>query len=79
VQVTITGYGFSSGTSVTFEGGNGPRPVASNVQLSSDTAGLDTITATITVPYKKNIGRDPVWDLRVGTGGLLNNAFTVTR
>jgi hypothetical protein len=79
VQVTITGYGFSSGTSVTFEGGNGPRPVASNVQLTSDTEGLDTITATVTVPFKKNIGRDPVWNLRVGTGGLLQDAFTVTR
>ena len=47
------------------------------IDLASD--GLDTITATITVPYKKQIGKDPVWDLRVGTGGLLRNAFTVTR
>jgi hypothetical protein len=79
VQVTITGYGFSANTPVTFEGGNGARPVASNVQLASDTDGLDTITATVTVPYKKNIGRDPKWDVRVGTGGLLRDAFTVTR
>jgi hypothetical protein len=78
-QVTITGYGFSAGSPVTFEGGNGPKPVASNVQLVTDNDGLDTITATVTVPYKKNIGRDPVWDVRVGAGGLLRNAFTVTR
>lgn len=78
VQVTITGYGFSAGVPVTFEGGNGTRPVASNVQLVTDAVGLDTITATVTVPYKKNLGRDPVWDVRVGSGGLLRNAFTVT-
>lgn len=79
VQVTITGYGFSAGMPVTFEGGNGPKPVASNVLLATDTEALDTITATVIVPAKKNVGRDPVWDLRVGTGGLLRNAFTVTR
>ena len=74
-QVTISGHGFTSGMAVNFEGGNGPRPVASNVQLVSDT----TITATVTVPYKKQPAKDPVWDLRVGVGGLLRNAFTVTR
>jgi hypothetical protein len=79
VQVTITGYGFSAGMPVSFDNGSGPRPVASNVQLVSDTAGLDTLTATVTVPTKKNLGRDPVWDVRVGSGGLLRNAFTVTR
>lgn len=79
VQVTISGYGFTPGMAVSFEGGNGPRPVASNVQLATDTDGLDTLTATVTVPAKKQMGRDPVWDLRVGTGGLLKNAFTVTR
>jgi hypothetical protein len=78
-QVTITGYGFSQGMSVTFEGGTGPRPTASNVQLVSDTDSLDTITATVTVPYRKNIGRNPVWDVRVGGGGVLARAFTVTR
>jgi hypothetical protein len=79
VQVTISGYGLSEGMSVTFEGGNGPRPVASNVQLATDTDGLDTITATVTVPYKKQAGKDPVWNLRVGSGGVLRDAFTVTR
>lgn len=79
VQVTITGFGFAAGMPVTFENGNGTRPTASNVRLASDSDGLDTITATITVPAKKNIGRDPVWDVRVGSGGVLRDAFTVTK
>lgn len=79
VQVSIRGYGFTQGMSVTFEGGSGPRPVASNVRLASDTDTVDTITATVTVPYKKQPGRDPVWDVRVGSGGLLPGGFTVTR
>lgn len=77
VQVTITGYGFSSDMSVSFEGGNGPRPVASNVQLASDTDTLDMITATVTVPLKRKGGRDPVWNLRVGSS-VLPDAFTVS-
>ncbi|MFC5578264.1 lysyl oxidase family protein [Lysobacter niabensis] len=79
VQVTITGYGFTSGMGVTFDGGNGQRPVASNVQLTSNTDTVDQITATVTVPYKKNPGPKPVWNVRVGTGGVLPNGFTVTR
>ena len=78
VQVTISGYGFTQGMSISFEGGNGTRPVASNVQLATDTDGLDTITATVTVPYKKQLGKDPIWNLRVGSG-VLRDAFTVTR
>ena len=79
VQVTITGYGFSPGMGVTFDSGSGPRPVASNVQLTSNTASVDQITATVTVPYKKQAGRDPVWNVRVGNGGVLSNGFRVTR
>jgi hypothetical protein len=79
VQVTITGYGFAPGMGVSFDGGNGPRPVASNVQLTSNTASVDQITATVTVPYKKQAGRDPVWNVRVGSGGVLSNGFRVTR
>lgn len=79
VQVTITGYGFADGSTISFEGGTGPRPVASNVRLSSDTSTLDMLTATVTVPNKRNPGRNPVWDVRVGTGGVLPKAFTVTR
>jgi hypothetical protein len=78
VQVTITGYGFTPGTTVTFEGGSGPRPVASNVVITSNTEGEDILTATVTVPYKKQLGRNPVWDVRVGAGGVLRRAFTVT-
>jgi hypothetical protein len=74
------GYGFSANDlSVRFERGNGPRPVASNVVLASDTATVDMITATVTVPAKKQPGRDPVWDVRVGSNSLLQNAFTVTQ
>jgi hypothetical protein len=64
---------------VSFESGNGPRPLASNVLLAEDTDSLDKITATVTVPFKRKGGRDPVWDLRVGSGGVLRDAFTVTR
>lgn len=78
VQVSITGFGFTHGMAVSFEGGNGARPVASNVVLASDTDGLDLITATVTVPFKKGRSKDPVWDLRVG-GAILRNAFTVNR
>jgi hypothetical protein len=78
VQVTITGYGFSADMAVSFEGGNGTRPVASNIVLTSDTDGLDTITATVAVPSKKGRSKDPVWDLRVGDA-ILRNAFTVIR
>ena len=77
VQVTITGYGFAVGMPVSFDGGNGPRPVASNLNLAMDTESLDTITATVTVPSKKHLGRNPVWDVRVGSGGVLPKAFTV--
>jgi hypothetical protein len=79
VQVTVTGYGFTTGMPVTFENGTGPRPTASNVQLATDTESQDTITMTVTVPYKKQLGRDPVWDLRAGSGGALINALRVTR
>ena len=77
VQVTIAGYGFSDGMTVSFEGGNGPRPIASNVRLASDTSTLDMITATVKVPSKKH-GRTAAWDVRVGSGGVLQKAFTVT-
>jgi hypothetical protein len=79
VSVSITGYGFAQGMAVSFESGNGPRPTASNVVLTSDTDSLDEITATVTVPFKRQPGKDPVWDLRVGSGGVLRDAFRVTR
>jgi hypothetical protein len=79
VNVVITGFGFTSGTTISFEGGSGPRPIASNVQLVQDTDTLDTLTATITVPAKKQLGKNPVWDVRVLGAGVLPRAFTVTR
>ncbi|MDQ3286691.1 MAG: lysyl oxidase family protein [Pseudomonadota bacterium] len=77
VQVTVSGYGFTPGMGISFDGGNGPRPVASNVRLVSDTDSLDQITATVSVPFKRKAGRDPLWNLRVGDG-ILANAFRVT-
>ena len=79
VQVTITGYGFTPGMGVTFDGGSGSRPVASNVQLTSDTDTVDRITATVTVPYKKQSGKNQYWNVRVGNGGTLARGFMVTR
>jgi len=78
VEVLIEGFGFTDGMNIRFERGNGPRPVASNVQLISDTDTVDQITATVTVPYKRKPGRNPVWDVRVGDS-VLKDAFTVTR
>lgn len=77
-QMTVSGYGFAPNMAVNFLNGSGPRPTASNVQISSDTDTVDTMTMTVSVPYKKQLGRDPVWDLRVGSGGTLINAVRVT-
>jgi hypothetical protein len=71
VSATISGSGFVSGLTISFENGNGPRPIASNVKVESATK----ITATVTVK-KGKAGSDPVWDLRVGNGAR-SNAFTV--
>jgi hypothetical protein len=80
VQVTITGYEFSQSSTVVFEGGVGPRPVASNVVLTNDSpTGLDTLTATVTIPYKKQISNKAVWDVRVGQNAVLPDAFRVTK
>ena len=57
VQVTISGYGFTQGMSISFEGGNGPRPVASNVQLATDTDGLDTLRPRSRCPTRSNWAR----------------------
>lgn len=78
VNVIITGYEFHPGIAVSFEGGSGPRPVASNVALIEDTAGLDKLSATVTVPFALLLGSKPVWNLRVGEAGLLPQAFKVT-
>jgi len=72
VPVTITGSGFAPGTSVSFENGSGPPPAAKNIVVSPDGT---TIQATVTVKKGKP-GKDPVWDVRVGSG-VLFDGFTV--
>jgi len=72
VPVTITGSGFAAGMTVTFENGSGPPPVAKNVVVSSDGT---TIQAMVTVKKGKP-GKDPVWDVRGGSG-VLFSGFTV--
>jgi hypothetical protein len=72
IPVTIIGSGFASGTSVTFEGGSGPPPSAKNVVVSQDGTKID---AMVTVKKGKP-GRDPVWDVRVGSS-VLPNGFRV--
>lgn len=73
VAMTIVGTGFAPGMGVSFENGSGKRPTASNVTVMN---GM-TITATVAVPARASL-RDPVWDVRVGTGVLVNG-FTVLR
>ena len=70
--VTILGTGFTSGISVGFEDGSGPRPTVSGVAVNADGT---TITANVTIKNGKP-GRDNVWDLRVGST-VLADAFTV--
>jgi hypothetical protein len=73
VQVEITGSGFAPGMSVSFENGSGPPPQASNVVVSPEGT---SITALVTIKKGKP-GKDPVWDLRVGSD-VLASAFRVT-
>jgi len=72
VPVSITGSGFAAGMGVSFEGGSGPPPQAKNVVVSLDGT---TLQATVTVKKGKP-GKDPVWDVRVGSG-ILFSGFTV--
>lgn len=71
INVTIIGSGFAPGTSVTFEGGSGPPPVAKNVIVVNE----NTVTADVSVKRGKP-GKDRVWDVRVGSG-ILPNGFRV--
>jgi len=72
VEVIIEGSGFAPGMTVSFEGGSGPPPQAKKVVVVAP----DRIEATVTVKKGKP-GKDPVWDVRVGSG-VLFGAFTVT-
>lgn len=75
VSVTISGSGFQSGATVTFQGGIGPAPIASGANVANAT----TITATVTV---KKSAKASVWNVRVtnpDTGtGILPGGFRVT-
>ena len=71
--VTITGSGFVQGMQVSFENGSGQRPMATQVTVVD----ANTITANVTVRNGGG-GRDPVWDVRVGSG-VLPNGFTVLK
>jgi hypothetical protein len=73
VTLSITGSGFAPGMAVTFGGGSGPPPTVSDVRVVDSS----TIEATVTIK-KGKIGKDPVWDLRVGSA-VWANAFTVER
>lgn len=72
-SVVITGSGFTPGIGVSFEGGSGPPPTIKNIVVSPDGTRID---ATVTIKKGKP-GKDPVWDLRVGSA-LLFGVFTVT-
>lgn len=77
IDVRIAGSGFASAADVTFENGNGPAPIASNVKV------IDASTITATVMAKSGGPPRPrVWDVRVtnldGSSGVLVEGFTVT-
>jgi len=78
-DVKITGSGFQSGSSVTFENGCGPSPSVSNVSVSGDGK---SITAEITA---KSGGpkKDCTFDVRVtnpdASTDVLPQSFTVLR
>ena len=75
-DITVTGTGFVSGTSLTFENGSGAAPEISNLQFVDGT----TITATMTI---KNSGpfRTRTWDVRVtnpdSETAVLQNGLTI--
>ena len=73
VAVTVRGSGFAPGMGLTFENGSGARVTASDVVVQNST----TITAIVTVRKKGGPAADYVWDVRVGSGVLLDG-FTVS-
>jgi hypothetical protein len=72
VPVVIRGTNFEPGMAVSFGGGSGPAPQASNIEFVTS----NEIHAIVTVKKGKP-GRDPVWDVHVGSGVLVGG-FTVT-
>lgn len=75
-SIMIRGSGFLDGAKVTFEGGEGPIPVASSVRSVGSGSVMGRVTvkgSTLPVPA--------VWDVRVtnpdGSSGVFHEAFTV--
>ena len=75
--VIVSGTGFAGGASLTFEGGLGPAPTASDLVVGIDGK---TITATLSVKD----GGPPItryWDVRVtnpdGSSAVLEDGLTV--
>ncbi len=75
VILTITGFGFETGTAVGFQAGQGMPPEVAGVQVASSTTMMVTVNAINSTP------RPQTWDLRVtnpdGTSFMLESAFTV--
>ena len=60
IDVTVSGAGFTAGASLSFEGGEGPSPIMSNITVADST----TMTATVRI----KAGGPPklrYWDVRV--------------
>ena len=73
---TITGQGFAQGATVIFSGGNGPAPLAANVNvIDANTATLDIVTKDGGPP------RDRLWDVTVtnpdGASGTASDALKI--
>lgn len=77
VEVTITGNNFAAGDIVSFKGGKGPAPTATNVTVKD----ASTITATVTV-NSGGPSDSRKWDVIVTNAkrknGKLKDGFTVT-
>ncbi len=75
VDLTITGSGFQGGATVSFEGGQGPAPEVTSVQVVNST------TLVMTVNVKNGGSGAQVWDVRVtnpdSSSFVLTDAFTV--
>ena len=78
LAVIITGSGFVSGASVTFENGQGPAPSVSNVVVVTG----NTITASLSASNGGPKGTR-VWDVRVtnpaSSSGVLVDGFSVIK
>lgn len=73
VPITITGAGFYSGISVSFDGGSGAKLSVSDITV----VGESEIRAILTISKRGNLRNgSSVWDLQVGSA-VLSGAFVV--